>query len=122
MITGRELTSGEKENLAKEVLQFLMDNELWTDVRIYFNGKAFCSNQGDLENQDPRAYFKYVSDDDILSMSFEGDFYGCMNYHCEYGADFDNRIQQEFSAILENYGVYYELGHAWNLTCYYLWK
>jgi hypothetical protein len=122
MITGRELTCEEKESLAKEVRQFLMDNELWTDVRIYFNGKAFCSNQGDLEDEDPRAYFKYVSGDDILSMSFEGDFYGCMNFNCAYGADFDSRIQMEFSDILEEYGDCYELGNAWNLTCSYLWK
>ena len=122
MITGRELTREEKENLAKEVRQFLMDNELWTDARIYFNGKAFCSNRGDLEDEDPRAYFEYVSPDDVMSVSFEGDFYGCMNFRCQYGADFDNRIQKEFGDILESYGVYYELGHAWNLTCCYLWK
>ena len=135
MITGRKLTRGEKESLAKEVRQFLIRNELWTDVRIYFNGKAFatCDRNGNyfyndpkhlvvLEDEDPRAYFEYVSKDDIMSMSFEGDFYGCMNFYCEYGADFDNRIQKEFGAILEKYGVYYELGHAWNLSCYYSWK
>ena len=134
MITGRELTREEKESLAKEVRQFLMDNELWTDVRIYFNGKAFSTNgrggnydhdpdhPAVLEDEDPRAYFEYVSPDDIMSMSFEGDFYGCMNFRCQYGADFDNRIQQEFGDILEQYCVYYELGHAWNLTCCYAWK
>ena len=122
MITGRELTREEKEVLAKEVRQFLMDNDLWTDVRIYFNGKAFCSNQGDLEDEDPCAYFKYVSPDDVLSMSFEGDFYGCMNFRCQYGEEFDSRIQMEFGGVLEEYGVYYELGHPWNLTCCYEWK
>jgi hypothetical protein len=134
MITGRELTCEEKESLAKEVRQFLMDNELWTDVRIYSNGKAFATNDRGgnydndpdhpvvLEDEDPRAYFKYVSGDDIMSMSFEGDFYGCMNFNCAYGADFDSRIQMEFSDILEDYGVCYELGHPWNLTCSYLWK
>jgi len=135
MITGRKLTGKEKEALAKEVRQFLMDNELWADVRIYFNGKAFSTddNNGNyfyndpdhlivLEGIDPRNFFEYVAKDHILSMSFEGDFYGCMNFHCEYGADFDNRIQQEFSDILAKYGVYSELGHAWNLSCYYAWK
>ena len=134
MITGRELTRGEKESLAKEVRQFLLDNELWTDVRIYFNGKAFSTNdrRGNydndpdhpvvLEGEDPHAYFEYVSNDDVMSMSFEGDFYGCMNFYCEYGADFDIRIQTEFDDILKKYGVYYELGHAWNLSCYYSWR
>jgi len=122
MITGRKLTGKEKEALAKEVRQFLMDNELWADIRVYFNGKAFCSDSGDLEGIDPRDFFEYVAKDHILSMSFEGDFYGCMNFHCEYGADFDNRIQQGFDAILAKYGVFSELGHAWNLSCYYSWQ
>ena len=135
MITGRELSSEEKESLAKEVRQFLLRNELWTDVRIYFNGKAFSTsdrsgnyfcNDPDhlvvLEDEDPRNYFKYVSKDDIMSMSFEGDFYGCMNFHCRRGADFDVHIRMKFDEILEDYGVYYELGNAWNLTCYYSWK
>ena len=135
MITGRELTSEEKEALAKEVRQFLIDNELWTDVRIYFNGKAFSTSDRHgkcfyndpenlvvLEDEDPRNYFKYVSDDNIMSMSFEGDFYGCLNFTNEYGADFDNRIREEFDDILEKYGVYHELGHPWNLTCCYSWR
>ena len=135
MITDRYFTREEKESLAKEVRQFLIENELWVDVRIYFNGKAF--DTGDrkghffyndprnlivLEDEDPRNYFEYVSDDDIMSMSFEGDFYGCLNFTNEYGAAFDNRIMEEFGAILKKYGVYYEMGHAWNLTCYYSWR
>jgi len=135
MITGRKLTKKEKEALAKEVRQFLIDNELWTDVRIYFNGKAFSTRDRNgnffyndpknlivLEDENPRNYFEYVSDDNILSMSFEGDFYGCLNFYNEYGADFDNRIMEGFDQILKKYGVYYELGHAWNLTCYYAWR
>jgi len=135
MITNRELTSEEKESLAKEVRQFLLDNELWIDVRVYFNGKAFGTGDGKgnfsynnpdklivLEDINPRDYFEYVSDDDVMSMSFEGDFYGCLNFTNEYGVDFDNRIQMEFDGILRKYGVYYELGHAWNLSCYYSWR
>jgi hypothetical protein len=122
MITGRELTLAEKEALATEVRQFLIDNELWSATRIYWGGKAFCAEKGILEDANPRNYFEYVSDDDIMSMSFEGDFYGRLNYRNDYGADFDNRIQEEFNAILKKYGVYYELGHAWNLSCYYSWR
>jgi len=135
MITGRKLTKKEKGALAKEVRQFLLQNELWTDVKIYFNGKAFSTRDQNgkyhyndpknlivLEDEDPRRYFEYVSDDDIMSMSFEGDFYGCLNYMNEYSADFDNRIQSEFNEILAKYGVYYELGNAWNLSCFYSWK
>lgn len=117
------------EELAKEIRQFLIDNGLWVDVTIYFNGKAFSTDDREghfyyndpehlvvLEDQDPRRYFAYVGD--ILSMSFEGDFYSCLNFCNEYGADFDNRIQEEFSAILRKYGLYYELGNSWNLSVY----
>jgi len=131
----RELTSEEKECFAKEVRQFLLRNDLWVDTRIYFNGKAFstydrngnhfCNDPNHLvvlEDEDPRNYFEYVAKEDILSMSFEGPLYRVMNYHCEWGADFDDRILKELNEILEQYGVYYELGHAWNLTCFYSWK
>ena len=137
MITGRKLTSEEKEALAIEIRQFLLDNELWADVTIFFNGKAFSTDDRNgnyfyddpehlvvLEDMDPREFLEYVAptpEDDIVYMSFEGPFYGCMNFHWENGPDFDLRIQQEFEDILEKYGVYYELGHKWNLSCCYLW-
>jgi len=70
-----------------------------------------------LEDQDPKKYFDYVGP--ILSMSFEGDFYGVMNFTNEYGADFDNRIMAGFQKILDKYGVHAELGNAWNLSLYY---
>lgn len=127
-----ELSENEIEKLAKEIRQFLLDNKLWIDVRIYFNGKAFDTSDGAhyyyndpthlvvLEDMDPGRYFKYVGNPHILSMSFEGDFCGCLNNYAEYGYEFDNKIQREFWQILSKYGVYYELGEHWNLTCYYV--
>jgi hypothetical protein len=118
------------EELAKEIRQFLIDNNMWVDVRIYFNGKAFATDDGKnfyyndpehlvvLENMNPKDYFDYVAEPHILSMSFEGDFCSCLNGYGEYGAKFDDMIQQEFSNILAKYGLYYELGNHWNLTCY----
>lgn len=119
------------EDLAKKIRQFLIDNKLWQDVAIYFNGKGYstvddsgnhfynnANNLVVLEDVDPHCYFEYVADPHILSMSFEGPFCGCLNYYNEYGADFDNRIQNEFSKILDKYGLFYELGEHWNLSCY----
>ena len=67
------LLSEEKiEKLAKEIRQFLIDNNMWVDVRIYFNGKAFATDDGKnfyyndpehlvvLENMNPKDYFDYV--------------------------------------------------------------
>lgn len=127
----KKLNKSTVEKLACEIREFLISNDLWSDCTIYFNGKAFSTDdrQGNfyynnrkqlvvLEDQDPRNYFEYVAEPHTLSMSFEGDFYGCLNYTNEYGAEFDNRIMEEFSTILEKHGLYYELGNAWNLSCY----
>jgi hypothetical protein len=126
----KALSKSQIEELAKEIRQFLLNYKMWIDIRIYFNGKAFSTDEGDkfyyndpthlvtLENIDPTDYFEYVAVPNILSMSFEGDFCSCLNGYGEYGAKFDDRIQQEFSNILAKYGLYYESGNHWNLTCY----
>ena len=74
MVTGRELTETEKECLAKQIRQFLLDNNLWQDVNIYFNGKEFSTSDDEdnfyyndpghlivLENKNPRDYFQFVA-------------------------------------------------------------
>ena len=126
---GKKLTKTQIEKMAKEVRQFLLDNHLWVDVCIYFNGKAFSTDdrkgsfayndpdkQFVLEDVDPRNYFEYVGD--ILSMSFEGELCGCLNFYNEYGADFDSRIMEGLSSIFAKRGLYYELGNHWNLSVY----
>lgn len=113
------------ETLAYEIREFLLKHELWQDVRIYFNGKALSTDDGNgryayndpdtifiLEDQDPRRYFEYVGD--ILSMSFEGPLYDVLNYYSP--ATYCDKINNEFLGILGKYGLYYELGHAWNLS------
>ena len=114
-----KLTKKNIESLAAEIRQFLIDHEIWTDTTIYFNGQALSSDHEDvLEAQDPSDYFEYVASPHILSMSFEGPLCGCLNHYGEYGAEFDNLIVEGFSRILGRYGLYYELGNHWNLSCY----
>lgn len=111
------------EKLAKEIREYLLQNELWQDVRIYFNGKAFATDDGRgnyaynnpnklfvIEDVEPQDYFDYCGD--ILSMSFEGPLYEVLNY------SFGGSLENEFAAIFKKYGCYYELGNAWNLTLY----
>lgn len=120
---------GEKkiEELAGKILNWLIENELWSDCRIYFNGKAYATDNGlggykrellqdgvyVLYDIKPKDYFEYAGD--ILSMSFEGDLYEVFNG--VYG-EFGSSLENEFSMILEEYGLYYELGNAWNLSVY----
>lgn len=120
------LTAEEKEALATEVFNWLVDHEMWVDVAIYFNGKRwatnnkehteFCYNEHKYfeDVADPKDYFEYVREPNILSMSFEGALYDVLNGY-SYGWE---ELEDEFGKIFEKYGLYYELGNSWNLTCY----
>ena len=99
------------EVLAKDILKWLEEKDLWTDVRVYFNGKVVYEKTKE-EEANPKDYFDYAGD--ILSMSFEGALYDVFNGTSERAY----KQQEEFNAILEKYGLYYELGNAWNLTLY----
>ena len=120
------LTEEKIKELATEILDLLLAHEMWIDVQIYFNGKCWSSHNkekgtfhyNDKENvveydADPRDYFEYVRTPNILSMGFEGPFYEAMN-----GYSGSWTVESQFSKILEKYGLYYELGYAWSLTCY----
>lgn len=114
------------ENLAKDIFNWLSEHEMWIDVSIYFDGKCwsttnkdntdFTYNEGKyFEYEDePTRYFEYVAENHILSMSFESDLYHVLNAYVSGW----QKLESEFQAIFEKHGVYYEMGNAWNLTCY----
>lgn len=115
------------EQLAKEIHSFLVSHEMWVDVYIYFNGKCwgtsnsnnteFCYNQNKYfeYEADPKDYFEYVREPkNILSMSFEGALYDVLNGYVSGWV----KLENEFRKIFEKYGLYFELGNAWNLTCF----
>ena len=116
----------ENRKLANEIREWLLKNEMWIDTIIYFDGKAYApwDKKGnfyynDREHlieyeSDPKDYFEYVGNPHILSMSFEGPLYDLINY------DFSHPLLKEFDSIFEKHGLVYELGDAWNLTCYRL--
>lgn len=122
----KKLTKKQIEKLAVEIREFLLEHDMWIDVDIYFNHKRFGSRDPETgryfyndrehlfveENVEPQTYFKYVNPDHILSMSFEGRVCA-MIYYGEFPG-----IKKKFDAIFEKYGLYYELGNHWNLSCY----
>jgi hypothetical protein len=61
------------------------------------------------EDVNPHDYFEYCAYDHILSMSFEGPLHDVLNY--TFG-----RKEEEFSAIFNKWGLYYEFGNSWNLS------
>lgn len=112
------------EKLAYDIYGLLLKYNSWVDVSIYYNGKrmscVYIDEQGEHydyhgaphieDGYDPRDYFRYVRDPNILSMSFEGPMYDAVNYGN------NPAFMKEFNSLLNRYGLYYELGNAWNLT------
>ena len=125
-MANKALTQKAIEQLATEVFNWLVDKEMWVDTVIYFNGKCWSTNNKDCTEfcynerkyfeyeADPRNHFDYVREPNILSMSFEGDLYDVLNGY-SYGWV---KNEEEFRKIFERYGLYFELGNAWNLSCY----
>lgn len=118
----KKLTKANIEQLAKEIMQFLDEHEMQDGVCIYFNNKRVCSDYKrngktfvyqwvEKSNVDPHKYFEYAAYDHILSMSFEGSLYDCLNY------SFGKR-EEQFKNLFNKYDLYFELGSAWNLTVY----
>lgn len=111
------------EELVKEIEEFLRKHDLLGDVCIYFNNKRhmwhwnYKTEEYVMEIKEdisPLDYFEYVNKKHILSMSFEGEFYHVMNGYTNY----EFKLQDKFNELLDKYNLYYELGNAWNLTCY----
>lgn len=121
------------ETLAREIYEWCKANDLWMDITMYFNGKAWSYNNNwnqydskvdaakkidedlyEYENRNPRDYFEYVNEPNIFSMSFEGPLYHVLNAYVPGWV----RLEEELQNIFKKYGLYYELGHAWNLSAY----
>ena len=116
------------EALAKDIYNWCQKRGLWGDNIIYFNGKAWSSSKewngvqgksiGDdlyeYEDKNPRDYFEYVNDPNILSMSFEGPLNHVLNAYVSGWV----KLESEFMKLFEKYGLYYEMGNAWNLSAY----
>lgn len=118
----KKLTKANIEQLANEIMQFLDKHEMQDAVCIYFNNKRIRSKSNwdgknltyqwiKESNIDPHNYFEYAAYDHILSMSFEGDLYDCLNY--AFG-----RREEQFRKLFDKYNLHVELGNAWNLTAF----
>ena len=117
----KKLTKIHIDQFANEIMEYLIKHELDMDVCIYYNNKRM-SRKRDWKNADespkiiieenmnPFDYFEYANYDHILSMSFEGPLYDSLNY--------TGYAEDGLHKLFEKYGVYWELGHSWNLSAY----
>lgn len=113
------------ELLAIDIYNWCVKKNLWGDNCIYFNGKAWASwdtwhgIQGkqignmlyEYEDKNPLDYFEYANPN-TLSMSFEGELNHVLNAYVRGWV----KLEQQFSDLFKKYGMYYEMGHAWNLS------
>lgn len=115
------------ERLARDIYDWCIKNDLWEDNCIYFNGKAWASwdtwscehgkeiekDLFEYEDRNPVHYFEYANPE-TLSMSFEGALNHVLNGYVQGWT----KLEEEFGKLFEKYNMYYEMGHAWNLSAY----
>jgi hypothetical protein len=113
--------------LAIDIYEWCKKHDLWGDNTIYFDGVAWsnsetwCGEKGkkiaedlyEYEDKNPKDYFEYANPE-TLSMSFEGS----LNYVLNGYTSHSWRTEKEFMQLFEKHGLYYELGHSWNLSAY----
>ena len=107
-----KLTKNKIHQMANEIYNYLHAYGMMNSVCIYYNNKRMMNNDGQKvieDNINQLDYFQYAAKHHILSMSFEGALYRSINYGIGC---------PKLEAIFEKYGVYYELGNAWNLTVF----
>ena len=117
----QKLTKAHIEQFAYEIMEYLIKHELDMDVNIYYNNKRM-SRKRDWRDPDakpklviennisPFDYFEYANYNHILSMSFEGHLYESLNY--------TGYAEDGLRKLFEKYGLYWELGHSWNLSAF----
>ena len=70
MANTKKITRAQIEKLAREIRKFLLDRGMWIDTTIYFNGKAFSTDDrnGHYYYNDP-SHLVVLEDEDSGSLS-----------------------------------------------------
>jgi hypothetical protein len=121
--------------MAVEIRGYLLENHLWVDTTIFFNGKAFSTserlhqNGGEhayndpdrvfvIDNINPRDYTEYSGE--ILTMTFEGEssLYDCFwrseEIDLERGRGYSERIYKGLLDIFAKRGLWLNHGNSWD--------
>lgn len=106
------------EVIAAEIKRWLESHKMWWDCGLFVNGqewRASSDGKTTIIERDPRDCLgEYAANDHIVSMWFEGPLYEVLNGYWPGWT----KLEAEFSAILSAYGLYYEMGEAFNLSLY----
>lgn len=116
-------SSEELDELKDRIIELLQEYDLFYETCIYVNGNRYRADSSAEEGYvidydlDPHDYFEYAPadpEDQYLSMSFEGPLNHVLNY---YVGGYDDFIEK-FEKLFAEYGLFFEYGHAWDLSCY----
>ena len=113
--------------LAIDIYEWCKKHDLWDDNIIYFDGKAWSNSSEwagikgikidddlyEYEDKNPCDYFEYGSPQ-TLSMSFEGSLYYMLNGYMVGSY----KLEEQFIKLFNKHGLFYEMGHAWNLAAH----
>ena len=111
--------SNRLSQLADQIRRWLIDHDMWYDTAVYYDGKcmeAAADGKG-FEITEDYPNFDYYPSEHILSLRFEGPLYALINRG-------EGALLEEFRALFQAYGLYFELGNAWNFSCFEIsgWK
>ncbi len=119
------LTKSGIEDLAKELMYYFEQNDLWSQVCIYAAEKSFSSYYvpGSIKKEENQTIFYEKDEVDVsekveycnpqtITITFEGPLYDMINYQ---DADFVYNLSKKF---LYPHHLYFEQGHAWSMAAY----
>lgn len=116
-----KMTKNDIKELAYKIVEVLSNHEMASDLRVYYNNKCLQTKMkvdaiwnvyyetDVIDNISPHDYFRYAANDHIISISTEGGLYDELNYG-------SGEFPKELRELFDYWGIYYELGEAWNLS------
>ena len=122
----KKITPQAMEDLALKMIEFFDKKGFWYEMGIYVNHKRLASDSSKgatkavtkggvayfiTEEVEVKDYIEY-SNPETLTIYFEGPLYHKINYD-----DFDY-LQKLDEKFLKPFGLYFEQGHAWNMSAY----
>jgi hypothetical protein len=116
-----KLTSADKEKIVQKLIEVLKPFQAEDTVLFYYDNKRarVDGKTGKLiveEGFNPRDYFEYCNENTV-SLSFDGSpLYEILNWYA--GPKAFEAVDTGIRDVVEPLGLYYELGHAWNLSFY----
>ena len=98
------------EKIARRILEILIEENVDTDVFIYFDNKRLSTNEGLELDINVGDYIEY-NNPKAITMSFEGALYQDINYGSQ-------RVFKRLESLFNENGYYSEFGYAWSLSIY----